>query len=176
MKKDIQFLKELQEGLKTQNKGKQSSPKFWIIMDYRKVVSVESFGKGDFYVYSELNEYSGGLVELLIGIEEKLLSEMPNEAKTSFGKIGGRISAVEWLRRHWDKDILLFPSREEGYIVGDAMFITKAEAEEHIEVNRHHYSLKAHPYAMTARKALKIKKLFKILETFDWDKISLKED
>jgi len=54
------------------------------------------------------------------------------------------------------------------------MFLTKAEAKKHIQLNHYHYSPKAHTYAMTAWRAPTIERLLKILENFEWDKIEVK--
>ena len=49
------------------------------------------------------------------------------------------------------------------------MFLTKEEAKQHIQNNRHHYSAKAHTYAMTASRAPKVKRLINILLSFDFE-------
>ena len=51
------------------------------------------------------------------------------------------------------------------------MFITKKDAKKHIEYNPHHYTPKAHTYAMSALASPSVYKLWKVLENFDWDSI-----
>lgn len=63
----------------------------------------------------------------------------------------------------------------EEYIVPDTMFITKEEAKEHLEKNKHHYSSKAHTYAMTAWRSPSVKKLFEILMNADWEILNRSE-
>ena len=41
MREEIQFLKDLQEELKTQEIDCQASPRFWVLMDYRWVTAPE---------------------------------------------------------------------------------------------------------------------------------------
>lgn len=68
------------------------------------------------------------------------------------------------------------PVKEEEFIRYNTMFLTKAEAKRHLELNHYHYSRKAHTYAMTAWRAPKVARLMEILETFDWDKVQLVEE
>ncbi|WP_317958118.1 hypothetical protein [Oceanobacillus kimchii] len=62
--------------------------------------------------------------------------------------------------------------REESFIVPNTMFITKQDAKNHLLANKHHYSKKAHTYAMTAWRSPKVSKLMTILETMDWSEIN----
>jgi hypothetical protein len=48
------------------------------------------------------------------------------------------------------------------------MFLTKAEAKEHIEANHYHYTKEAHTWAMTAWRAPKVERLLKVLSEFDF--------
>ena len=52
-----------------------------------------------------------------------------------------------------------------------SLILTKAECKEHIEKNAHHYTSKAHTYAMTACRAAKVDRLLNLLSTMDWDYI-----
>lgn len=63
----------------------------------------------------------------------------------------------------------LIPVREESYIVPNTMFITKTEAEEYIKLYGYNHSSKVHTYAMTALRSPSVNRLFKLLETFNWD-------
>ena len=47
MNKDIQFLKELQQELKTQETDGNASPRFWVIKDYRMVPASEKYDSGE---------------------------------------------------------------------------------------------------------------------------------
>ncbi|QHZ46979.1 hypothetical protein [Bacillus sp. NSP9.1] len=69
MNNDIQFLKELQEELKTQDTDSQAAPRFWALMDYRwrettegehERISIYSSDAGECY---ELNEYVENILE-----------------------------------------------------------------------------------------------------------------
>ena len=75
------------------------------------------------------------------------------------------------MTEHYDEDANLISVSEEHFIQPSTMFLTKAEAKQHIELNHYHYSERAHTYAMSAWRAPKVERLLQILETFDWDKI-----
>jgi hypothetical protein len=81
---------------------------------------------------------------------------------------------LDWVQEYHDSEACLIPVREEHMIHPNTMFLTKAEAKKHIQLNHYHYSPKAHTYAMTAWRAPTIERLLKILENFEWDKIEVK--
>lgn len=171
MNTDVKFLKELQEELKTQERDCQASPRFWTVGDYRMTPCPEGCEE-EYHVYSSEHEYSGEINNLLSDIKDESLDEMTEEAKESFAEIGCELSAVEWLEKYWSEDVDLIPVREEHFVHPNTMFLTKAEAKNHIKVNHYHYSPKAHTYAMTAWRAPKVERLLKILESFDWGVIN----
>lgn len=65
------------------------------------------------------------------------------------------VSALDWIKEHYDEDAYLTPVREEHFIQQSTMFLTKAEAKQYIELNHYHYSERAHTYAMSAWRAPK---------------------
>lgn len=174
MKEDIQFLKELQNELKTQENDGQASPRYWTVGDY-KMVSCPDGCQDEYHVNLPNREYFGEINELLKGIEEDKLDEFSDEAIDEFKEIGCEDSAIDWIKERYDEDAELIPVREEHIVHPDTMFLTKAEAKRHIELNHYHYSPKAHTYAMTAWRAPKVERLLKIIETFDWDLIKQSE-
>ncbi|QZA69846.1 hypothetical protein 043JT007_60 [Bacillus phage 043JT007] len=182
MNEDIQFLKELQQELKTQDNDCQAAPRFWALMDYRWVtcppddherVSVVFPEEGEDYVLDDL-------VNDIINYESSCsycytvdhsaiddLREMVDYFMTDEDEM------LEWVRVNIDSEAYLVYEREEEFIVPNTMFLTKQEAKNHIKVNHYHYTSKVHTYAMTAWRAPKVERLINILENFDWD--SLKE-
>ncbi|WP_255238302.1 hypothetical protein NSS75_11125 [Bacillus sp. FSL K6-1012] len=82
-------------------------------------------------------------------------------------------SALDWIHEFVDSGADLIPETEVHYIYQNTMFLTKAEAKEHIKQNHYHYTKKVHTYAMTAWRAPKVERLLKILETFDWSSITI---
>lgn len=181
MNKDIQFLKGLQQELLTQEIDNQESPRFWVIMDYRFVPGNDKYDSGHeervfndgdhvkFHNFSDLKEfleeYYGEEIE-----ENETLVSLINDESENFDELW------EYVETNLNDDGFfdaVFVKKEE-FIVPDTMFLTKEEAKRHIESNRHHYTSKAHTYAMTAWRAPKVERLLNILETFDWESISTK--
>jgi hypothetical protein len=174
-KEDIHFLKELQHELKTQENDGQAAPRYWSIMDYKWEVTEEghedrvSLFDGDACETLDLDEY----VDEILNGERKddftgeELSEL--EYRKEYGSPSG---VFDWIKEYDDGN-RYYPiyEKEISFIAWDTLFFTKKEAKQHLEKNRHHYSSKAHTFAMTAWRAPKMERLMKILETFDWDKI-----
>lgn len=170
MNENIEFLKELQKELINQEHDCQASPRFWTVGDY-KMSPCMGGCQEEYHVYSPKHEYDGEINELLKQIKEDGLDELSDEAIEEFKDISCEVTAIDWIKEFYDEDAELIPVREEHFIHPSTMFLTKAEAKKHIELNHYHYSSRAHTYAMTAWRAPKVERLLKILETFDWDSI-----
>ncbi|MGE8079044.1 hypothetical protein [Peribacillus loiseleuriae] len=172
MKDDIQFLKDLQGELRTQDNDCQASPRYWTVGDY-KMVGCPEGNQDTYHVGLPNRDYYDDLEELLKEIKDEIeeSDEYSDEAKEEFNEIECEDSAMDWIKEHYDEDAYLIPVREEHIIHPNTMFLTKVEAKRHIELNHYHYTSKAHTYAMTAWRAPKVERLLKILETFDWNKI-----
>jgi hypothetical protein len=168
MKDDIQFLKELQHELKTQENDYQAAPRFWTVGDY-KWVECQSDNAERYSVYlpndGESYEINYFLEEILDG------DDLSEEHLEELNEVSCEESAFDWIQEHYDEGASLHPERKEHCVRENTMFLTKAEAKRHIELNHYHYTSEAHTYAMTAWRAPKVERLMKILETFDWDSI-----
>lgn len=106
---------------------------------------------------------------LLDDFLEEIKDSLSDEDKEAL--LEDDISALGWLQENYDKDAYLVPVQEQHFVHSNTMFLTKKEAQNYIEANKHNLSNKAHTYAMTAMGAPKVKKLLDILESFDWDKL-----
>ncbi|MFJ5622002.1 hypothetical protein ACIQD3_04540 [Peribacillus loiseleuriae] len=177
MKDDIQFLKDLQGELKTQENDGQASPRFWVIRDYRVVPTHEEYGMqrtmywhndGDHTEFETLENLKEFLTDYYLEDDEQgELKEILEDESTTFDDLWN--FAETYLND--DGYFNEVPVKEESFIVPDTMFLTKKEAKRHLETNHYHYTSKAHTYAMTAWRAPKVERLLKILGTFDWNKI-----
>jgi len=178
MKKDIQFLKDLQQELKTQEIDHQASPRFWALRDYKWVVTAEGYHERTSLYF--VNDCEAVIVDEYIKeiindeIEHELTEEKIEDLK-ELQEYASEYDLVEWIKENIDKDCHLVYETEEAFIVENTMFLTKEEAKKHIELNKHHYTSKVHTYAMTAWRAPKVERLLNILETFDWESISTNE-
>ena len=54
------------------------------------------------------------------------------------------------------------------FLVPDRMFLTRAEADAHLEANRYHYTDWAHSYAMTAWRSPQVERLIEVLHAADF--------
>ncbi|WP_345947448.1 hypothetical protein [Bacillus altitudinis] len=106
MKEAIQFLKELQQELKTQDVDCQAAPRFWVVGDYEWVETSEDNA-------------------------ERYTVVLPNAAECY--PVDSYIESAK-------EDAYLVPEKEIHVVKPNTMFITKAEAKEHIRLNQHHYS------------------------------------
>lgn len=175
MNEDIQFLKELQNELRTQENDGQAAPRYWSIMDYKWVVTAEghedrvSLFDSDTCETIELDDY---INEILNGERKDDFSEDEIEELKNEHEWGSPSDIYDWIERY-DDDSRFYPICEEevSFIAPNTMFLTKEEAKRHLKLNHYHYSPKAHTYAMTAWRAPKMERLIKILETFDWDSL-----
>jgi hypothetical protein len=180
MKDDIQFLKELQSELLNQPNDGQASPRFWVIRDYRTVPGHEDYNSGHheyfhndgdhviFHNFADLKEFIEEYHEDEINEDEEL-RELLNDGNENF------YGLWDYVEENLNDDGFFGKVfvKEEDFIVPDTMFLTKEEAERHLELNHYHYTKKAHTYAMTAWRAPKIERLMKILETFNWDSVAV---
>ena len=172
MNKDIQFLKELQQELKSQSNDGQASPRYWVVGDYKMVQCSEGCEDVN-YIYSPLNNNISNIESLLEDVIGDYSSDYDTDVFDTFNNIDSSddYSALEWMQENYDEDAFLVPMREEHFTVPNTMFITKQDCISHIEANDYHYSSKVHTYAMTAWRSPKVEKLWKILEEFDWGEI-----
>lgn len=172
---DISFLKELQQELKTQEIDCQAAPRFWVIMDMKTVTCWEE--QADYMGLCDVDGEVCNIRDLLgyvlkerdfLEVEDKDVEKL-NEIYSTGILLDSDL--LDWYREYIDDNSWLVPCKKEFYIVPNTMFLTKKEAQKHIESNRHHYTSKAHTYAMTAWRAPKVKRLLEILETFDFDSL-----
>ncbi|MBY0011484.1 hypothetical protein [Paenibacillus typhae] len=168
MNTDIVFLKELQAELNSQDNDSQAAPRFWTVGDYRWVECNE--GNAERYsVYLPNDGESYEINYFLTDVLDK--EELSEEDLEEFGEISCEDSAFEWIQEHYDDGASLHPEKKEHFIRENTMFLTKAEAKQHIKSNHYHYTDEAHTYAMTAWRAPKVERLLKILSEFDFDSL-----
>ncbi|MBN6206250.1 hypothetical protein JYK21_07285 [Ralstonia pickettii] len=177
MREDIQFLKELQSELKTQENDGQAAPRYWSIMDYKWEPSSEDHADrvilydSDACETIEINDY----VDEIVDFEGDRHLEFDKQQRDELKDIRDYedpSEIYEWIEIN-DDDSRYYPIYEQeiSFIAYNSCFLTKQEAKDHLKANAHHYTGKAHTFAMTAWRAPKMERLIKILETFDWDAV-----
>lgn len=167
---DVQFLKELQHELLTQDKLSQADPRFWVIRDYKLVEVPEDYAE-EYRVYDcDWDEYT--VKEFLKYLREydydyeylKEEYDLEDDDYWNIKEIIDRIAEKERIN-----DWTLLGVREEPFNVQNTMFLTNREAKEHLKSNSHHYTSKAHTYAMTAWRSPQVERLINILQTADFN-------
>ncbi len=177
MNEDIEFLKELQNELKTQENDCQAAPRFWVIRDYKYDVTEKGY-HDRVHVYDTYGADGGYEVEefakLILegGSSCDLSSDELDELRsiTAEYSIFRESNLLDWFEEKTDATIVF--EKEVSVIKQNTLFLTKQEAKDHLKCNSHHYSNNAHTYAMTAWRAPKVARLLTILETFDWDSVN----
>lgn len=172
MNKDIEFLKKLQHELKTQENDGQAAPRFWVIMDHEYQITEKghhdriSVYDSDANEAYEIMEYTKLQLEDDVLSEDDCIAELKEIMKDDEYLRENRL--IEWIEENRN-ELTVFYEKEVSVIKQDTMFLTKQEAKDHLKANSHHYSNKAHTYAMTAWRAPKVARLLNILENFDWN-------
>nr|WP_326850211.1 hypothetical protein [Bacillus haynesii] len=123
---DIQFLKELQEELRTQENDGQAAPRFWTVGDYEWVEARE----GNAERYSVYLPYTAESYVLDDYLEEiKKDSELSKESLTELKEIGDDYDeTIEWIRKYIDEEAELIAEIKVHIIQPNTMFLTKKEA------------------------------------------------
>lgn len=180
MNKEIEFLKELQDKLKTQDKDGQASPRFWTIMDYRHVATEEGYHDRVVIFFpgrcecATVEEYVQDISsdESEREFTDEQIDDLNDCLGSNFFEFEDYEAVLDWAKENDDEDAYFVHERRESFIVPNTMFLVKEEAKKHLQLNKHHYTEDAHTYAMTAWRSPSVGALFNILETFDWDSLS----
>lgn len=182
---DIDTLIALQKQMRHEDENdndSQASPRFWVIMDYREVVGNEDYDNGemflthsdgDFIKFSEFQELKEFLLELHLEDEE-----IPEELQAIFDSENPSLDdlsayVLEHMNEYGHYEELFLKVNE--YIVPDTLFLTKEAAKAHLKGNKHHYTSKAHTYAMTAWRSPGMFDVYRLLHQFDFNALKEKQ-
>lgn len=185
-KEDIDFLKELQHEMLTQDTVCQADPRFWVVMQTVRDYWVNDTNDVDgIFIYSresgkiEFEDEWNKLADWIYNLEE--VDECTYEDDIIYVNYDNSAYEIEYIDELKDflndynkgnYEVGYYRNRDE--IVKNTMFLTIRECKEHIEANRHHYNSSAHSYAMTAWRSPQVERLYKILQNTNWNE--LKED
>lgn len=193
-KEDIDFLRELQKELNTQDHLSQADPRFWVIKGSEKIYNIEDADGYELYDDNGCSIVASNIEEVFEYIRDNLLDEI-NELDgvertlTLEDGIFGQQIVVHWIDdgEECDKELSNYEDvanwlEEFGYddyrvvsykiiskIYENTMFLTQKDAEDHLRANDYHYSEDAHTYAMTAWRSPRVEKLVKLLQSIDLD-------
>lgn len=175
-KEDIEFLRELQHELNTQETDGQANPRFWGVLEEREVPTSEDYAD-ETYVY-DYEDGASYTVEEYIDVvqthiedyvdDEDVIEEWNDLDKSDVGDIVTFCEdSLGWNCCAVYSKTEVFISRETG------CFLTKRACQLHIDQNGYNYR-KPHTYAMTAWRNPEFERLLRILTTMNIDDI--KED
>lgn len=185
MKKEhIDFLKELQHEMLTQDNVSQADPRFWVVRG-----TVREFGYEEGYAdgccivadcettidsmkeacdwLNEIDDsvdygyYDGEIRFLPNGSEEteylECLSEVCEHVRNNIeDAVDGGYPYINY-----------YKELEKNF--SDTLFLTNRECKEHIKRNHYHYPKNAHSYAMTAWRSPQVEMLYKIIQETNWE-------
>lgn len=192
-KEDIEFLKDLQNEMLTQDKCGTASPRYWVVMEDVKENGYEEECSDGAELYCGEDSEIYTLDKCYDLIDEYLSANYGEDnyeiEKDNFGIIIINIKSIDKKINLYDiKDIKYFLNEEYGYEkydtiyycnferqVENTMFLTLEDCKRHIELNRYHYN-NPRPYCCMAWRSPRMERLFKILENTDWNEINIEED
>lgn len=160
--KDEKFLNELGKEMREQDNDYQAAPRFWVLMDSKWTLVPEGYGSD-----IQIHDGEDGLTETDFKelVKECYEEDMIIEGSEPIDYDGDLWDLVDKVNTHLDSsEFEIFHVVKEKFIVPNTMFLTKAEAKEHIRLNHYHYTEEVHTYAMTAWRAPKVSKLLSALE------------
>lgn len=196
-KEDVEFLKDLQKELNTQDNVCQSDPRYWVIKGTEKVYHIE-YADGYELVNSEYDVLADTMKGICEYINENLLEEINETSGEEYTvEYESGLFCYDKIIVKWNSPDYGFEQTkeledlndvknwlfEQGYddynvvsykivdkIYENTMFLTQIDAENHLKANYYHYSDDAHTYAMTAWRNPRMETLVKLLQKTDWDK------
>lgn len=171
-KEDIEFLRELQHELNTQDHDGQASPRYWGICQEKTRLLPRDFGEECILCDGEtfsLEEFVDFLKENEYNIEHQeewcALDKNDTFDVVSFAEDVLGFDDIDIYAREIDKTCINHDSN---------VFLTKRACQRHIEQYGYHYS-KPHTYAMTAWRNPEFERVLRILQTMNIDDIKVTE-
>ena len=176
---EIQFLKNIQHEMNTQDNVGQADPRYWVIRNYKKVYGKELNNPDGISIYDpnscntiiqidyEFFNTDGVIEEILKELEKdeyELSEDEIDNIKTAYDmeSLVERLEEIESYEFHI--------TEYEEIPEDSGMFLTHEAAIDHLERNHYHYAENVHTYAKTAWRS-KEEKLWEILQTVDFDKL-----
>lgn len=159
----IEFLKELQSQLKTDEKKHEAS--LWTVMDYKYELCVPS-SKDCFAIYSPFTyELLQPDTETFLNLIE--LFNVEGEATNIIDNLDmlSEEEVLAWVHEHVDTGAILMPQQKVSFIVKNQIFLTKIEVEQYLEYEgAANHSPDAHAYEMNLYKSVAMEKLLDVIK------------
>jgi hypothetical protein len=198
-KEDIEFLKELQHELLTQDTVCQASPRFWIVQGTVKEYGIDNRynydGETLVYTNGEWNEIAETLEEAYKYLTEEFegidrykfeltpssievydIDDCENEANLEEIDVNDYLFDLEdvanFINLYNDNEnfeVCCYRNVDKNY--ENTMFLTNRSCKDHIKANYYHYPKDAHSYAMTAWRSPEVEKVWNILEKINCNEL-----
>lgn len=170
-KEDIEFLKQLQHEMLTQDTCGEAPPRFWSVMTTKRIYWVHDNIHGHEIVIDG-EESIGETIEEAISYMKEYFDESDLKIE-EWEKCSTIFDFVDTLEKEgWIIDAV--PYRDIDVIAENTFFLTLDECKKHIELNGYHYN-NPYPYCMTAWRSPQVERLYKILENTNWDDFKKEE-
>lgn len=188
---DIEFLKELQHELNTQDSMGNRAPRFWVIKESREAC-VHKDDNYDFIIITDnesgeeiqtMNELFDLLTRITADRSYPYLIEKNHDGNivvtntdTDYTDVIRSITdetayILNGLTGENDRFTTNFVSKE-PCIVPDTLFLTHRACEEHLKKYGYNYTSDAHAYAMTADRSPEFETLLNLLQRIDLEQLS----
>lgn len=181
---NLTFLQQLQQTMLTQDHDCQANPRFWVVRDYKRVPCWDEQAESWFIQMPNLDDGFTVDADDSYARLKEIIDESDYD-EDDYKRITTSLETLDmtdsdyvltWVRTNLDDDAYLVPEQEIAEIKENTFFLTKEECKRHIKLNQHHYSKRAHTYAMTAWRSPVVERLFNILETTDFQTLIQKID
>lgn len=163
-KEDIDFLKQLQKEMLTQDNYGEAPPRFWAVITTKRVYWVHDIVHGHEIILNDEESIGENVEDAISYMKENFEEADLNIEK--WKKCDTVFDFADTLEKEgWN--IYAVPYRDIDVVAENTLFLTLKECEKHIEHNSYHYK-NPHPYCMTAWRSPQVERLFSILEHTDW--------
>ena len=181
-KEDIEFLKDLQHEMNTQDTVCQADPRYWGIMETERVFNLED---GETLLVNDDNGEEFTEMEGVTAYIDRVAKRVYQDGRAVHSDRADWIDvydgednvetffeldeAADWLKENGER-VRVTHFEDIKKIHSGPIFLTLRDADEHLRLNYYHYADDAHAYAMTAWRDPTIERLWKILQEIDWEK------
>lgn len=185
---DVNFLKELQKEINTEDNGGTANPRYWVIRQPERIYHLDE-DEADYYMF--LDEYDHqeltleDLKEKLEDLNDDNLKSIEiKDGALTFEYFDECLEEVEQYKVDYDNcyrdglikisELLEFEVRviyysEIDVTADNCMFLTQIDAENHLRANDHHYHEEARTYCMHGWRNPRFERLINILSKTDFD-------
>ncbi len=159
--KDINFLSEMANELKTQDTLATAKPVFWQVEETKRVYGYDPDYADD--ITFLLGELYGPIAAETIEETKEILLDTFECAENEVGLISDKYDLEEFCEKH-KIDLTITGYKDQEFYHG--AFLTRSAIEKHLELNRHNYGSKIIRYCQHAFRNPQLERLLKIIEKF----------